>query len=278
MCRILVGAGRYNVLSNYYSELIRGLVGSAEYDPYLAKITNGVDTSHRDGWGRATLFIGLGKRSFYMYKSIKPIYIDRPSRDLPETKLNEFSDPYVIDLIHVRLAARGMPINFLSVHPFETFTRGGLRILIMHNGTVDKYEIAKEMRLPEKIVERYSDTFILLLKIADMIEDDIDVSILREIKRYVRSALNIGLLVYGEEKATLVVGSYYLDASKRDYYKIYVAELGDGAYVFSSSTLVDFSDYRPQKIKNWREIPNGTYYFLDIPYSTLYPEVRIETI
>ncbi len=278
MCRILVGLGRHSVLSRYYDELIKGLIGSAEYDPYLSRLTNGSETSHRDGWGRVSLYLGIGKRSFYMYKSLKPIFIDRPTKDLPETSLTDFSDPYLIDMIHVRAAARGMPLNFLSVHPFETYTKTGSRIAIIHNGTVDKYEIAREMGIPEKLVERYSDTFILLLKLSELIEDRFNADVLREIKRYVKSALNIGLLLYTEDNTTLVVGSYYLDASKKDYYKIYFAELGYGAYIFSSSTLVDFSDYKPSKIRGWREVPNGAYYIINIPYETLEPRIDVVSI
>ena len=272
MCRIVGSVGRYSVLKQYYSELVKGLIGSSEYDPYAVRAFGPKEPSHRDGWGRATVFAGIRKVAVYMYKSLSPIFVDKPQEDLPEPELIKFSDPIIVDLLHARAGSKGMPVNYFSVQPFEAQTRSGARLLLMHNGSVSKKDLAKDLgsKISERVIERYSDSYLLTLKLAELIEDDVDASVIKELKKYVRTALNIGLAVIAEDRVTTVFGSYYskkLPKEYWDYYRMYVAEVGEYNLVYASSTIVDFSEYRPKSVSTWEEIPNGTYYLVRIKLS-----------
>ena len=269
MCRILGSVGRYSELRQYYSELIKGLVGSSEYDPHAVRAFGVGKHSHRDGWGRATIFVSPGRKALYMYKSLSPIFVDKPNQPLPEPELLKHCDPVTVDLIHARAGSRGMPLNYFSVQPFETQTRSGARLILMHNGSVDKDRLAKDLsyRLPDEVLEKYSDTYLLTLRLADLIGDEVSISAIRELSKYTKTALNLGIAVIGEDLVTAVFGSYYrerLPNEHRTYYKIYAARVGDGSIIFTSSTLVDFSEYRPKSLSKWEELPNGTFYFIKI--------------
>ncbi|MCD6429027.1 MAG: hypothetical protein J7L12_05405 [Desulfurococcales archaeon] len=269
MCRILGSVGRYSSLKQYYSELIRGLVGASEYDPYAARAFGPEESSHKDGWGRATVLAGMKKIAVYMYKSLSPIFVDKPQSTLPESELTRFSDPIVIDLLHARAGSKGMPVNYFSVQPFEVQTRSGARLLLMHNGSVSKEELARDLssEVSEKITERYSDSYLLALKLAELVEDDIDISVIKELKKYVKTALNIGITLIAEGSMLAVFGSYYsrrLPREYHDYYRVYVAKVGEKDLIYASSTVVDFAEYRPKLVNSWEEIPNGTYYVVRI--------------
>ncbi|MCD6341191.1 MAG: hypothetical protein J7L51_04515, partial [Desulfurococcales archaeon] len=271
-CRIIGSVGRYSILKQYYSGLVKGLIGSSEYDPYAVKAFGPEEPSHRDGWGRATVFAGIRKVAVYMYKSLSPIFVDKPREDLPEPELIKFSDPIVADLLHARAGSKGMPANYFSVQPFEAQTRSGARLLLMHNGSVSKRDLARDLgsRVPEKVIERYSDSYLLTLKLAELIDDDIDASVIKELKKYVKTALNVGIAVIAEDKVTAAFGSYYSEKLPKEYwnyYRMYVAKVGEYSFIYASSTIVDFSEYKPKSVGSWEEIPNGTYYFVRIKLS-----------
>jgi len=269
MCRILGSVGRYSELRQYYSELIKGLVGSSEYDPHAVRAFGAGRHSHRDGWGRATIFVSSGRKALYMYKSLSPIFVDKPNQPLPEPELLKYCDPITVDLIHARAGSRGMPLNYFSVQPFETQTRSGSRLILMHNGSVDKDRLAKDLshRLSDEVIEKYSDTYLLTLRLADLIDNDVSISAIRELSKYTKTALNLGIAVISEDLVIAVFGSSYrkqLPSEHRTYYKMYSARVSGGSIIFTSSTLVDFNEYRPKSLSKWDELPNGTYYFIKI--------------
>ena len=280
MCRILGSVGRYSELKQYYNELIKGLVGSSEYDPHAVRIFGVGKHSHRDGWGRATVFIGLGRIAFYMYKSLSPIFVDKPSEPIPEPELAKYCDPIIVDLIHTRAGSRGMPLNYFSVQPFEAQARSGARLILMHNGSVDRERLAKDLsnRVLREVIEKYSDTYLLTLKLAELIGDEVDINVIKELSRYMKTALNLGIVVISENLVTAVFGSSYskqLPRERWNYYKMYSARVGSNNLIFTSSTMVDFSEYRPKSLSRWEEIPNGTYYFIKIK---LKPDEEIEVL
>lgn len=268
MCRIIGSIGRYSILKQYYSELIKGIIGSSEYDPYAVKAFGPEEPSHKDGWGRTTIFAGIHKIAVYTYNSLSPIFIDKPQENIPEPELIKFSDPITIDLLHVRAGSTGMPVNYFSVQPFKAQTRSGAILFLMHNGSVNKDALANDLesKVSEKVLKRYSDSYLLTLKLAEIIEDDIDINVIRELKKYVKTALNVGITVIAENKIIVVFGSYHTASSKerQDYYRMYIARINDHNFIYTSSTMVDFSEYKPKSISNWEEIPNGTYYFMKI--------------
>jgi glutamine amidotransferase len=274
MCRILGFIGRHSVYKKISDELIKGIVGASRYDPYAVRAFGREEASHKDGWGRLRIFLGAGKTSIYLYRSTEPIFIDRPSEDSFETNIVRYSDPLMIDFIHARAASTGNPVNIFSAHPFETATKRGYKIFLMHNGTVDKYKVAEtlENKVSEDILKNYSDTYILALKLGELLDEDVDINVLRKIKEYVKSALNIGLVLLAENKVSVVFGSYYKDNGSKDlknYYKLYMTDLTEKNYeerniIFASSTLVDFREYRPSFAESWRELENGEYHIIRI--------------
>lgn len=272
MCRIVGIIGRYSIIKQYVSELIKGFVGASEYDPYSVKAFGLEDSSHRDGWGRATVFIGMHKTSTYIYRSLSPVFIDKPQESLPRSELLRFSDLVIVDILHSRAGSSDTPINYFSVQPFETYTRSGARLILTHNGSVNKEDLIKDLgyELSRKLIERYSDSYLLTLKLAELIEDELNINAIKELKKYVKTALNIGTIVIADNKMTVVFGSYYNEKLPRkfwDYYKMYVAKTNKSYLIYASSTIVDFNEYRPKSIGNWEEIPNGTYYFVKIETS-----------
>jgi len=284
VCRLIGALGRYSVVGQYYGELIKGLIGASEYDPYSVRAFGPQDTSHRDGWGRFSLIVGMGvdRVSSAMYKSLSPIFVDRPREVLPQTDLTDMSDPFVLDFVLARAASTGMPVNYLSVQPFEAQARDGSRIVVIHNGSVYKDRLAREIgtEIPEEIVKKYSDSYILALKLAEFAGKDFDREILKQFKDYVKTALNLGMMIISEDSVVKVFGSYYrrnLPREYWDYYKMYVASVGGEALFYASSTIIDFAEYRPKAVSKWEEIPSGKYFFARLDFSkTKDIEVRIE--
>jgi len=262
MCRIVVVYGRLGVLERYYEELVRGLVGASYYDPYMVRAFGGRRHSHSDGWGRLRVAMGSGKITIDYYRSLNPIYVDKPTLNI-QSPAKDYPNPLVVELLHSRASSSGMPVNIFSVQPFEFQTRTGSRLFLVHNGLVDKKRLAGELGgVGEEVLGRYSDSYIMGLWLARRLGDTIDEDNVRELKGYVRTALNIALLLVGPARVEVVAGSYYreeLPQEKKDYYRVYVAELGD-LLVLASSTIVDFEEYRPRSIESWRELENGSYY------------------
>jgi len=283
MCRILGFIGRYSVYKKISDELIKGIVGASRYDPYAVRAFGREEFSHKDGWGRLRIFLGAGKTSIYLYRSTEPIFIDRPSEDSFETDIVRYSDPLIVDFIHARAASTGNPVNIFSVHPFETATRRGYKIFLMHNGAVDKYRLAEtlETKLSKEVIEKYSDTYILALKLGELIDEEMNIEILRKIKGYVKTALNIGFVLLTDDEATVIFGSYYRDdlsIERKDYYRLYVASLSEKDFeekniVFASSTIVDFKEYRPKSLTDWRINDNGRYHMIKIKYDDKEPYI-----
>lgn len=274
MCRLIGAVGRYSTIKHCYGELVKGLVGASAYDPYSVKAFGPQDASHKDGWGRFSLIVGMGtdKIASSMYKSLSPIFVDKPQEILPRTDLVNFSEPLVLDFMLARAASTGMPINYLSVQPFEAQTRDGSRIVLIHNGSVYKDRLAVELgaRIPEAIVKKYSDSYILTLKLAEAIDGELGPEILKQFKDYVKTALNLGIILISEDHVVKVFGSYYrkdLPKEYWDYYKMYVATVERDNLLYASSTVVDFVEYKPRSIEKWQEIDNGTYFFVRIDFS-----------
>jgi len=266
MCRIVVAHGRLGVLERYYEELVRGLVGASYYDPHQVRAFGERDYSHSDGWGRLRVAIGSGKVAIDYYRSLSPIYVDRPTLNI-QSSIREYSNPLVVELLHSRASSAGMPVNIFSVQPFEFQTRTGSRLFLIHNGSVNKDRLASELGGVEgEVLSRYSDSYIMGLWLAKKLGDTIDEDSVKKLKDYVKTALNIALLLVGPARVEVVAGSYYreeLPLEKKDYYKVYVAELGE-LLVLASSTIVDFEEYRPKSIESWRELENGSYYKIAI--------------
>ncbi|MET1100936.1 MAG: hypothetical protein ABWW69_00440 [Pyrodictiaceae archaeon] len=265
MCRILVAYGRLGILKEHYPGLIRGLIGASYYDPYQVRAFGPGKHSHGDGWGRVILAIGSGKIAISYYRSLSPIYIDRPQARPPGI-LEEVSNPLVIDVLHARASSRGMPVNILSVQPFEYHTRSGARLFLIHNGSVDKEKLVGQLEGNYGGLERYSDSYVMGLWLAERLGDELDKDLVKELKRYTRTALNIALVLIAPSRVELIVGGYYrenLSLERKEYYRLYAAELGEEkGIIVTSSTIAGFEEYRPSSIRSWKELENGTYYHI----------------
>jgi hypothetical protein len=153
----------------------------------------------------------------------------------------------------------------------------------MHNGAVDKYRLAEtlEIKLSKEVIERYSDTYILALKLGELIDEEMNIEILRKIKGYVKTALNIGFVLLTDDEATVIFGSYHRDdlpIERKDYYRLYVTSLPEKDpeeknIVFASSTIVDFKEYRPKTVTDWRINDNGKYHMIKIKYDDKEPYI-----
>ncbi|MEZ0290732.1 MAG: hypothetical protein ABWJ42_06565 [Sulfolobales archaeon] len=262
MCRILIMFGSREKILGVRSDLIKSLINSAEKDPYLEALTGYKEHSHSDGWGR--ILVSLDKKGVvreYYERSLKPFYKDNRALRLPEDL--SVDESVVIEMIHVRAASRGMPINIFSTHPAEAISREGYRLYLIHNGTVDKNRVLELLGIDRESLyaNLYGDTYFLAQLMASRVREGLSIDIFREAAELTISALNIGVVLVKDREVEVGVGSYYVlrgeDSSRKNYYKIYRIAEEPGLYVYTSSTLVDF--YNPAKGCRWSEIPNGFF-------------------
>ncbi|MEM4971707.1 MAG: hypothetical protein QXE01_10710 [Sulfolobales archaeon] len=282
MCRILILFGGSQPIARYRDALIESLLRASEFDPYGGFLTGSRGISHKDGWGRLSVLItSRGVEKLAIAKSIEPFYSDVDARTHPHQLGSR--DGAAVEMIHVRAAATGMPINIFSTHPAEAVTSEGYRLYLIHNGTVDKDRILEDLGIDGRGVyaSLYNDTYFLAQMIATRIRSHIDEGILREIIGYTVSALNMGAILVREHDVEVVVGSFYRvydrAVERRNYYKIYRAVSSGPIYIYSSSTTIDI--YRPDLDLGWIEIPNGLFEVYRIWYDDL-PRVekRFEAI
>jgi glutamine amidotransferase len=259
MCRILVIMGSSDRLLGVRPQLVQALIRSSERDPHGYSLFGQGEFSHRDGWGFVRAVVsGEAVAGLYVGKSLKPFYEDDDARRLAEEAIP--SGVAVAEMIHVRAASRGMPINIFSTHPAEAITGDGYRLFLIHNGTVDKKAILNRLGINpgSPYAEIYNDTFFLAQLMARTMDRDIDERVFEEAARYVKTALNIGLILVKDREIQVGVGSLYRgDTRERNYYRLYRSSIDGEAYIYSSSTLMDF--YKPAGIDKLEEIPNGNF-------------------
>ncbi len=165
-------------------------------------------------------------------------------------------------MIHARAASRDMPVNIFSTHPAEAMADKGYRLILIHNGTVDKNKLLEILGVDRDshVAKIYNDTYFLLRYMVKMISEEISGEILRKAAELTRTALNIGMALIKEQEAWIAVGSLYKTPDKhierRNYYKICRGDTED-LVIYSSSTPIDF--YRPEMNSTWRELPNGHF-------------------
>ena len=272
MCRLIIVHGKSGRLNYIYPEIFNSLIKASKNDPYLTKLLSREEASHRDGWGRLNIYIYKGDISLTLHKSIKPIYIENHSTTLGAyLKKDSLSNGYVIDLVHARAKSKGMPRNIFSVHPLESITKNGYKLFLIHNGSVYRERIIKDMRqnLSDKYIELYTDSYFLTKYLASIIDDDINEYIIKDAAKYTKTALNMGLVLISDEYLYITVGSYYKEDDKpkemRNYYKIYRYADND-IVIYASSTIVDFEEYRPKNIPKWTEVENGYFEIYKINY------------
>ncbi len=269
-------------MTRYRDALIESLLRASEFDPYGGFLTGSRGISHRDGWGRLSVLITTrGVEKLAIAKSIDPFYEDIDAR----AHLHQLGslDGAAVEMIHVRAAAAGMPINIFSTHPAEAMTNEGYRLYLIHNGTVDKDRILEDLGIDKRGIyaSLYNDTYFLAQMIAVRIKSHIDEGTLREIIGYTVSALNIGVILVRDRDVEVAIGSFYRvydrAVERRNYYKIYRAVSRDPIYIYSSSTTIDI--YRPDLDLEWVEIPNGLFEVYRIWHDGLSRvEKRFETI
>jgi len=270
MCRILISSRKASKLYNIYPDLVSSLIKASRYDEYEFKLYG--STSHKDGWGRLNIQALDGSLSISIHKSLRPIYVDKPTIRLAPYPFEEYlENTYIIDFMHSRASSRGMPINIFSVQPFYATTEAGYKLYLIHNGKVDKEVLADELDISKdsSLYKLYSDSYILTLYITKISSGEIKPDIVKNLVKYTSTALNIGVILVTDNYIDMLIGSYYIGGDKpkeaRDYYKLYFID-GDDMMVYLSSTLIDFEDYRPKSVKDWRELDNGEYHLYRFDY------------
>ncbi len=267
MCRMIVVVDNGELLS-LRNSLLTSLVRASESDPYLRELYGRY--SHGDGWGALVLDVGSDMR-LVTFKSLTPIFKD----NLDVLGFSRSSK--TVEIIHARAASRNTPVNLFSTHPIEVTTASGYRILVAHNGSVDKNRLAHIVGYNSREYNLYNDTYFLAKFIAKKLEEysaleggashheivSVFKQILKDSLDYVISALNLSLLLMREDEAYLLVGSYYEDEDehRRKYYRMYTGNIGNSR-VYASSTLVEL--YNPAIGVGWRELKRGEYHLYKV--------------
>jgi glutamine amidotransferase len=255
------------------NSLLTSLVRASESDPYLRELYGRY--SHGDGWGALVLDVGSDVR-LVTFKSLTPIFKD----NLDVLGFSRSSK--TVEVIHARAASRNTPVNLFSTHPIEVTTASGYRVLVAHNGSVDKSRLAHIVGYNDREYNLYNDTYFLAKFIAKKLEEystleggashheivNVFKQILKDSLDYVISALNLGLLLMREDEAYLLVGSYYEgeDERRKKYYRVYTGSIGNSR-VYASSTIVEL--YNPTVKVEWRELRRGEYYLYKIDRTSI---------
>jgi len=265
MCRITAVLGKGSSLYSIYPEIVKGLYGAARYDPYSVDLFGPGEESHKDGWGRLNIQLYEGDLSISHIRSMKPIYKEKPPIRLSLSPLEEFiEDTFFIDFMHARAGSTGMPKNFFSIHPFKEETKEGYILYLMHNGAVYKELLLKELGIDvdSEYASLYTDSYFLAKYLSRYVSDKLNREIVKDLIRFTKTALNLGIVLITKQEIYILLGSYYKKGDKpkemRNYYKMYFVEYNESV-IYLSSTIVDFDEYRPKNILKWEEIENGRY-------------------
>ncbi|MGC8675866.1 MULTISPECIES: hypothetical protein [Fervidicoccus] len=281
MCRLFGFIGDPGFEDTLYKPTLHAFVSSSYEDPYAANIFKRANFSHKEGWGVFTALINGRKVSYSIRKSLHPVYIDKPNDKLLNSEDERYYRPFAVKIFHARATSEKSTVNILNVQPFEFMTTSGSRLIIAHNGAVDKQKLIgmiDEKESYKKIFEKYSDTYVMGKYLSSIIQDDIKHEQIKNLKEFTLSALNISLVLLNEEKIQVVFGNYYVNDEEKDYYKLYVKNLRD-ALVFSSSTAVDFYLSADDKQNSgWFTLNNGDFYKFEVNYSKKIPKLEDLTV
>ncbi|AWR98336.2 class II glutamine amidotransferase [Acidianus sulfidivorans JP7] len=195
-------------------ELFECLKKAAKEDIYYPK-------PHEDGWG----LVLLTRDKLIHYRDINPIYYT------DAFPLN-LKDEEMMVIVHARQASDKDLVSSFYSHPYLE-TDDKYVYYLAHNGSVDKEEIAKELKIYNA---KYLVDSELLLKYIIFNED------YEKIKKYTKSSLNIILLKIQRDtkEASLYFMNYYnseyikLKNMNEKYYPMYYSDI-DGKAVFSST-------------------------------------------
>ena len=223
---------------------------------------------HGDGWGILIQSLNLDKYDI-LYRSLKPIYSDslKLITHLIDNLILKLDNASI--LIHSRAASTKMPKNIYSVQPFKLESKLGYPLYLIHNGSIDKealYHDELESLIDKRYLDIYSDSYFLARYIGFNTSSKIDIDVIKGLKKYVKSALNIGLTLMLNDRLEILIGNYYKSLNKsreaRNYYKMYRVFDRDIA-IYASSTIIDY--YKPGLDLDWKEMKNGEFdiYYLD---------------
>lgn len=234
MCRIALYASSEN--GEKIKQLIECFKLGTLYDFVLDKHRRG-RRAHVHGWGYAYVYELSNDMGYSMYKTSLPMTVDGIKISLPR-----YFD-WILMIIHSRLTG-GEPIDVVNSHPYYFHIPGGVSLWLVHNGSVDKEKLAKEIRM-ENLIKVYSDSYMLTQwfgknikgtstkDLVEVVHNIIDLGV-------VKSALNFAAIIYNEIEKNVVglavnyVIKDYMDMY--DYYALYNIWIGDKTVVISSST------------------------------------------
>lgn len=260
MCRQIIVIGDGRSVNSVRIPLIESLIKSSRYDPHSIALFGSSDASHSDGWGAVrVLLTSTGVERIVIKRSLRPIYEDVWAEHLGEERFPE--EAGVVEMVHARAATSGV-VDVRGTHPIEVDTKMGYKLLLVHNGSVDKLELLRRLGIDREstYAKVYSDTYFLAQLMALLIDCDISERVIGDVVRYTKTALNIGAVLIKDREVQVVAGSYYkvLDkpVERRNYYKMYRA-YRNSLILYTSSTVIDF--YKPEIDLKWVEIPNGFF-------------------
>lgn len=246
MCRMISFAATREGISNV-TMLVEGLVESSREDPYSKPLTK--DTSHGDGWGYAIAYERGGYLYLEHYKTLNPIFEDVHGVGKLLGTLNRSEK--VWGVAHSRKASRNEPKSIIDTHPFHGVTIDGVEFYLAHNGTIKK----DRMKGYREVMER-CDSLILTLYLSRILLEDFPEEFKKlACREYLKSALNLGLLILTFKNQPYVQTFTYNifdDEDRELYYRQYL--VGDGSfYAVTSSTITDYYVTIFDKV----EVPKG---------------------
>jgi glutamine amidotransferase len=252
MCRIVLYAsseGRSKIM-----QVFRCFKLASTYDFVLDTFRRG-RRSHNHGWGYAYLYKFRNDIGYMVYKSSLPISFNEIKLAVPRYF------EWILMVMHSRLTHEE-PIDIVNTHPHSFSKAGKVSIWFVHNGSVDKERLAKDIGL-EGMVKNYSDSYILTQwlgenikslsskELIDLITKVIDLGV-------VKSALNIAAILMDEvEKKVLGIAMNYVVkeyTNLYDYYALHIVEIGDRTKIIASSTVAYYLNsiygYRTKVLEN----------------------------
>lgn len=194
---------------------------------------------HGHGWGIAYVYELFNAMGFMLYKTSLPISANIIS-SLP---IPRYFD-WILMILHSRLTSKE-PIDLLNTHPHYFNRPGEISIWLVHNGSVDKQIIAKELGMPQ-LINKYSDSYFLTQFIGKNLIEPTKESVIDTIKsvielNIVKSALNIAAIVLDENnKRAIGLAVNYVDEKAMDmfnYYRLYKMDIESNLVIIASSTV-----------------------------------------
>jgi len=271
MCRLLhfVSVGELNNLF----VVAKAFRLSTLHDVFLDEVRRG-RRSHNHGWGAAFVYMKFRELGFGYFKTSLPL-LEEDFRGFVRGVPRGFH--WIHMIMHSRLTV-SEPINVFNSHPFHISIPGNINLWFVHNGSINKAVVAKELGL-ENLLDRYADSFFVAYWIAKTIDSVDSSSITKSLKKLVdlgvvETALNCAGIVVDEPSGKVVSFSLNYIGEKgektKNYYQLYKVMPSRNTVVVVSSTV----DYYLNSLAGLRGTPleNGEIVVVEVKDNALVVE------